>query len=182
MGLGVRWGIKFWLCHMFLPWTQFEEEKGSACSGAQSCPTLCNPVDSSPPGSSVHGIFQSRILNMGCHSLFQGIFLIQGLNCCLLHLLHWQVNFLTLRQLWKGRVPLNNLEHSFTACNNGGGLRWFLVYDRQKKKEACARWGQWSISKQDIYNKSGGSSNASEIINQLHYCLIKSGDDVSGKV
>ena len=29
---------------------------------AQSCPTLCNPMDWSPPGSSVHGIFQVRIL------------------------------------------------------------------------------------------------------------------------
>ena len=31
-------------------------------SVAQSCPTLCNPMDYSPPGSSVHGIFQARIL------------------------------------------------------------------------------------------------------------------------
>ena len=29
---------------------------------AQSCPTLCDPVDCSPPGSSVHGILQARIL------------------------------------------------------------------------------------------------------------------------
>ena len=29
---------------------------------AQSCPTLCNPRDCSPPGSSVHGIFQARTL------------------------------------------------------------------------------------------------------------------------
>ena len=28
----------------------------------QSCPTLCDPMDSSPPGSSVHGILQLRIL------------------------------------------------------------------------------------------------------------------------
>ena len=28
----------------------------------QSCLTLCDPVDSSPPGSSVHGILQARIL------------------------------------------------------------------------------------------------------------------------
>ena len=28
---------------------------------AQSCPTLCNPMDCSPPGSSVHGILQARI-------------------------------------------------------------------------------------------------------------------------
>ena len=29
---------------------------------AQSCPTLCDPMDCSLPGSSVHGIFQARIL------------------------------------------------------------------------------------------------------------------------
>ena len=28
----------------------------------ESCPNLCNPMDCSPPGSSVHGIFQARIL------------------------------------------------------------------------------------------------------------------------
>ena len=28
---------------------------------AQSCPTLCKPMDCNPPGSSVHGIFQARI-------------------------------------------------------------------------------------------------------------------------
>ena len=32
------------------------------CTGAQSCPTLCDPMDCSPPGSSVHGISQARIL------------------------------------------------------------------------------------------------------------------------
>ena len=33
-----------------------------ACVGAQSCPTLCNSMDYSPPGSSVHGIYQAIIL------------------------------------------------------------------------------------------------------------------------
>ena len=35
-----------------------------ACVGsvAQTCPTLCDPMDCSPPGSSVHGIFQARML------------------------------------------------------------------------------------------------------------------------
>ena len=31
-------------------------------SVAQSCPTLCDPTDCSPPGFSVHGIFQTRVL------------------------------------------------------------------------------------------------------------------------
>ena len=32
------------------------------CMHAQSCPTLCNPIDCNWPGLSVHGIFQARIL------------------------------------------------------------------------------------------------------------------------
>ena len=32
---------------------------------AQSCPTLCDPMDCSPSGSSVHGIFQARVLEWG---------------------------------------------------------------------------------------------------------------------
>ena len=32
---------------------------------AQSCPTLCDPMDCSLPGSSIHGIFQARVLEWG---------------------------------------------------------------------------------------------------------------------
>ena len=32
---------------------------------AQPCPTLSDPMDCSPPGSSVHGIFQARVLEWG---------------------------------------------------------------------------------------------------------------------
>ena len=32
---------------------------------AQSCPTLCDPLDCSLPGSSIHGIFQARVLEWG---------------------------------------------------------------------------------------------------------------------
>ena len=52
---------------------------------AQSCLTLCDPMDYSPPGSSVHEILQARILTPGHHCLLQGIFPIQGLNPDLLH-------------------------------------------------------------------------------------------------
>ena len=31
----------------------------------QWCPTLCDPIDGSPPGSSIHGIFQARVLEWG---------------------------------------------------------------------------------------------------------------------
>ena len=38
----------------------------------QSCPTLCNPMDCSPPGSSVHGISQGRVLEWVAISFSRG--------------------------------------------------------------------------------------------------------------
>ena len=48
------------------PWTT------SVSLVAQSCPTLCNPMDCSPPGSSVHGISQARILEWVAIPFFRG--------------------------------------------------------------------------------------------------------------
>ena len=62
---------------------------------AQSCPTLCSPLDCSPPGSSVHGDSPGKNTGVGCHAL-QGIFLtqksIQGLLHCrwILYQLNYQ--------------------------------------------------------------------------------------------
>ena len=58
---------------------------------AQSCLTLCYPMDCSSPGSSVHGILQARILE-GLAFPLEAIFLTQGSNLHLLQSLHWQVN------------------------------------------------------------------------------------------
>ena len=40
---------------------------------AQSCPTLSDPMDCSTPGSSVHGIFQARVLEWGAIAFSQSI-------------------------------------------------------------------------------------------------------------
>ena len=37
----------------------------AAAKSLQSCPTLCDLIDGSPPGSSVHGIFQATVLEWG---------------------------------------------------------------------------------------------------------------------
>ena len=57
---------------------------------------LSDLIDHSPPGSSVHGMLQARILGVGCHALLQGIFPTQGSNLRLLRLLHRQVGSLPL--------------------------------------------------------------------------------------
>ena len=51
---------------------------------AQSCLTLCDPMDCSPPGPSVHGILQGR-MEWVAMPFSRGIFLTQGLNPGLPH-------------------------------------------------------------------------------------------------
>ena len=48
-------------CHFLLQCMKVKSER----EVAQSCPTLSDPMDCSPPGSSVHGIFQARVLEWG---------------------------------------------------------------------------------------------------------------------
>ena len=73
-----------WRRLLRVPWTarrsnqSILEEISPGCSlegegeVAQSCPTLCNPMDSSQPGSSIHGIFQARILEWIAISFSRG--------------------------------------------------------------------------------------------------------------
>ena len=48
-------------CHFLLQCVKVKSES----EVAQSCPTLSNPMDCGPPGSSIHGIFQARELEWG---------------------------------------------------------------------------------------------------------------------
>ena len=52
---------------------------------AQSCPTLCDPMDYSLPGSSCQWDFPGKYTGVGCHFLLQEIFPTQWLNQGLLH-------------------------------------------------------------------------------------------------
>ena len=54
-------------CHFLLQCMKVKSET----EVAQSCPTLSDPTDCSPLGSSIHGIFQARVLEWGCHCLLQ---------------------------------------------------------------------------------------------------------------
>ena len=80
----------------------------SMCSGTQSCPTLCHPVGCSPPGSSVRGDSPGKDTGVGCHALFQGTFLMEGLNP---RLLNWQVKFLARAPPGKPSVEFHYSAH-----------------------------------------------------------------------
>ena len=88
------------LCHGYSPviipstfstWWKFIHV--CTCLFAHLCPTLGDSMDCSPPGSSVHGILQARILEWVAMPFSRGIFLTQGSNPCLLNcrwiLHHW---------------------------------------------------------------------------------------------
>ena len=60
---------------------------------ANSCSTLCDPIDCSPSGFSVMCDSPDKNTTVGCHLFFQEIFLTQGSNA---HLLHWQADSLPL--------------------------------------------------------------------------------------
>ena len=62
----------------------------------QLCQTLWDPMDCRPPGFSVHGNLQARILEWVAVSFSRGIFPSQGSNPGPLGLLHWQVGSLLL--------------------------------------------------------------------------------------
>ena len=67
------WNLGFLHCGRIL---HYWATKGALFNGwvkiAQSCPTLCDPVDCSLPGSSVHGILQARILEWVAISFSRG--------------------------------------------------------------------------------------------------------------
>ena len=52
-------------CHFLLQCMKVKSER----EVAQSCPTLSDPMDCRLPGSSIHRIFQARVLEWGCHCL-----------------------------------------------------------------------------------------------------------------
>ena len=82
------------------------------CVRSQLCPTLCDPMDCSLPGSSVHRILQARILEWVAMSFFQGIFPDQGSNLGLLY--YMQILYhLGFSGGSKGRVCLQSRRPEF---------------------------------------------------------------------
>ena len=72
--------IEFWVFHFSIELCFFLvlSRKKVKVLVTQSRPALCEPMDYSPPGSSVHGDSRGKNTGVGCHALLQGIFQTQG--------------------------------------------------------------------------------------------------------
>ena len=86
---------------------------------AQLSVILCDPMDCSPPGSSVHGILQARILEFVAIPFSKGIFLTQGLNPDLPHcrqILHSPNHQGSPNQLYLNKNKKNNKKNVKGIC------------------------------------------------------------------
>ena len=101
------------------------------CLVAQSCPTLCNPMDCSPPGSSAHGGSPGKNTGVGCHFLFQGIFPIQDWS---------QISCIASRFFtdWATKVALDELLPPNTKWNHP-------LSSPKLKKKILTDSGPWEV-------------------------------------
>ena len=95
-------------CEIFCP-------AAAAAKSRQSCPTLCNPIDSSPPGSPVPGILQARTLEwvaISFSNAWKWKVKVKSLSCVWLFMTPWTVAYqappsmgFSRQEYWSG-VPL----------------------------------------------------------------------------
>ena len=91
----------------------------------QSCPSLCNPMDDSPPGPLSMGFFRQEYCS-GLLFLLQRIFLTQGANPRLLDLLHWQVVSLPLVPPGKPKAAWYQVRYQKRSSTRPRGLSVWL--------------------------------------------------------
>ena len=103
-------------CHFLLQFMKVKSES----EVAQSCPTPSDPMDCSPPGSSIHGIFQARVLEWGAIA-FSG----SNLLLLLSHFSSIHINYL-LNLFWgstAAAAAAKSLQLCPTRCDPIDGSR-----------------------------------------------------------
>ena len=88
---GVKCTCKILTTFLLLKFLECIKAAATAAKSLQSCPTLCDPIDVSPPGSPVPGVLQARTLEWVAISFSSGLKLTMvytrsgdGINCTLL--------------------------------------------------------------------------------------------------
>ena len=87
-------------------------------SVTQLCPTLCNPMSCSPPGSSVHGDSPGKDARAGCHALLQGTFPTQGSN----------PGILKYRQILYRLSHQGSPTYTPSAITNANNVRFYFFF------------------------------------------------------
>ena len=118
-------------CHFLLQCMKVKSER----EVAQSCPTLSDPMDCSPPHFSIHGIFQARVLEWGAIA-FSNIYILLYIKCpsqVLLVVKNLPANAGDMSSVpGLGRSPGigngNPLQYSCLGNSMGRGVWWAAVH------------------------------------------------------
>ena len=110
-------------CHFLLQCMKVKSES----EVAQLCLTLSDPIDCSPPGSSIHGVFQTRVLEWGAIAFSE----IQPNNCTYEHLCLKNENFCFHENLY------TNIHNSFICNSQKLGITQ-MSFSRWLIKQSCA--------------------------------------------
>ena len=107
---------------------------------AQSCPPLCDPMDCSPPGSSVHGVFQGRVLEWVIISFF------------------WSTTTPRQKEPRNGCPPLCPLALSPASCQQAAHLEKSVLVrlpaQTQAERAESWTWGQMERVQMALYRNS----------------------------
>ena len=123
----------------------------AAAKSLQLCPTLCNPIDGSPPGPAVPGILQARTLEWAAISssnAWKWKVKVKSLSCVRLLAIPWTAAYQAprsmgfSRQEYWSRVPLPSPHTSLRRCKSKqqwDTAHWWLVSKNKQPKNKCQR-------------------------------------------
>ena len=130
-------------CHFLLQCMKVKSES----EVAQSCPTLSDPMDCSLPGSSIHGIFQARVLEWGAIAFSvlsaTGIYFTKKWEESLLHN---SVPLFPPQHFWKPAPTLSRSMLEIFIYSWKLSAPWLLIRASlvaQMVKNLLARWETW---------------------------------------
>ena len=137
---------------------------------AQSCRTLCDPMDCSLPDSSVHGTSQARIQEWVAISFSRASSLTRGSNPCLLRLLHWQAGSLPVVPAGKPR-PISESESHSVVSNSFRSHRLYRPWNSLGQNTGV---GSLSLL-QGIFPTQGSNTGGLPHCRQILYQLSHKG-------
>ena len=124
------------------------------CLVAQSCPTLCDPMDCSQPSPSVRGDSPGKNTRVGCHALHQGIFPTQGSHPGLPH-----CRWILYHFSYQGSPNLNKSWENIgqtSSCPNIS-MKAIVVFKSIKIMKDKERPRNGHILEEDITSETGNS-------------------------
>ena len=113
-------------CHCLLQCMKVKSESEIA----QSCPTLSDPMDCSLPGSSVHGIFQARVLEWGAIAFSESLH-----NLCLFSTRHFHFPWISHLGHLGFKSPLSSWNKKALSHQRTSNI-WKTFYH-------CSQWRWW---------------------------------------